>query len=149
MSVSQFELVLTHSAMWKASSYLELIFRDWMIKNDALKHELFELTQTSSKIIIKCMLSAVLDWVCWMYSRFCEFDIKAHKVQGCTDFEPALLFSAERLKQSALIAQPRGHFFNQNNLNYKGRRFSDVTTGLKIMNELKKLEYWLCIYISS
>ena len=60
-------------------------------------------------------------------------DINDRNNQGFTGFEPALLLSAENLKQ-----KPFGHGNTSENetTEYKDTRSSDVTTVQKIMNKL-------------
>ena len=71
-----------------------------------------ESTKLIKKIIIKSMTRKVSTRICRTYNQIHVFDINDHNGQGCKGFEPALLFSAEELKQIELIAQPERHFSN-------------------------------------
>ena len=65
-------------------------------------------------------------------NRISVHDFTDHNEQVCSEFERALLFSVEELKQNALTIRPRRHFSNWNNGIYIDLRFNDVTTVWKI-----------------
>ena len=94
----------------------------------------FSKLKTDKKIIItKSTLRKASVWVYLAYKRICVLDINEHNKQGCIGLEPVLLFSAEELKQSALIVRARRHFLKWNNEKFINMRFNDVTIVQKIM----------------
>ena len=64
-------------------------------------------------------------------------DIDVHNGQNCSTWmEPALLDLTEKLKQSALVIQPRIHTKNRNNRKYMDRWYNSVVTRQKIIYEM-------------
>ena len=55
--------------------------------------------------------------------------MNTHNDQGCTEIEPALLSSAERLSRSELTTRVRRYISHRKNRKYIYRRFNDVTFG--------------------
>ena len=100
-------------------------------------------------MVIKSTLSEVSVWVYRTYNRIYVLDINDYNDQRFTKIEPALLSSAEGMKQRALIISRRRHFSDRNNEKFIDRRSKGVATGQKIMNEGEKLEYPLYSYSSS
>ena len=85
-------------------------------------------------MIVKSKLTEVL--VYRTYNRISLLGINVYDDKGCTVNEPALLSSAEELKQSALILRPRKHISRRNNGKYIDRRPNGVPLARKILNEL-------------
>ena len=76
-------------------------------------------------------------------------DVNDHNDQVYTGFEPTFLFSADKVKQSALTAEPWKQISNRNSGKYIDAGSNYVITVQKIMKELLKLECRLYVFNSS
>ena len=88
-------------------------------------------------IIIKSPPREISVWVYWMYNWICVLDSNALNDQRCTGIHPALLTSAESLKQRTKTTQPRRQASNLNNKKYIDRRSNALSLARKSWMSVK------------